>query len=117
MKYKVRDIANKMALLDREVKYLINKAKIWRPKQESATNHTESTNENATNTKEGPESEPVLKSTADSETENFQSEDMSENRKVQNEKSLDSEESTDSSKDNESKMIHENTQEGIHQEL
>ncbi|XP_060818511.1 hypoxia up-regulated protein 1 isoform X2 [Bombus pascuorum] len=117
VKYKVRDIANKLALLDREVKYLINKAKIWRPKQESATNHTESTNENATNTKEGPESESVLKSTADSETENFQNEDTSENREVQNEKSLDSEESTDSSKDNEPEMIHENTQEGIHQEL
>ncbi|XP_063982938.1 hypoxia up-regulated protein 1 isoform X2 [Diachasmimorpha longicaudata] len=31
IKYKVRDIANKMALLDREVKYLVNKAKIWKP--------------------------------------------------------------------------------------
>lgn len=34
VKYKVRDIANKMALLDREVKYLVNKAKIWKPKVE-----------------------------------------------------------------------------------
>ncbi|XP_015126610.1 hypoxia up-regulated protein 1 isoform X2 [Diachasma alloeum] len=31
IKFKVRDIANKMALLDREVKYLVNKAKIWKP--------------------------------------------------------------------------------------
>ena len=31
--YKVRDIANKMALLDREVQYLVNKAKIWQAKQ------------------------------------------------------------------------------------
>lgn len=34
IKYRVRDIANKMAILDREVKYLVNKAKIWKPKQE-----------------------------------------------------------------------------------
>ncbi|XP_076662041.1 hypoxia up-regulated Grp170 co-chaperone protein isoform X2 [Halictus rubicundus] len=53
LKYKVRDIANKMAVLDREVKYLLNKAKIWRPK-ESATNQTESANTNTTDTKEEP---------------------------------------------------------------
>lgn len=116
MKYKVRDIANKMALLDREMKYLINKAKIWRPKQDSVTNHTESTNENTTNTKEGLE-ESVPKSATDSQTENLQNEDLSENVKVQNEKSLDSEESTDSSKDDESDMTHESTQKEIHQEL
>ncbi|XP_043518742.1 hypoxia up-regulated protein 1 isoform X1 [Frieseomelitta varia] len=113
VKYKVRDIANKMALLDREMKYLINKAKIWRPKQDSVTNHTESTNENTTNTKEGSE-ESVPKSATDSQTEN---EDLSENVKVQNEKSVDSEESTDSSKDDESEMTHESTQKEIHQEL
>ncbi|KAK1119070.1 hypothetical protein K0M31_013577 [Melipona bicolor] len=117
VKYKVRDIANKMALLDREMKYLINKAKIWRPKQDSVTNHTESTNENTTNTKEGSESEFVPKSATDSQTENLQNEDLSENVKVQNEKSLDSEESTDSSKDDESEMTHESTQKEIHQEL
>ena len=106
-----------MALLDREMKYLINKAKIWRPKQDSVTNHTESTNENTTNTKEGSESESVPKSATDSQTENLQNEDISENVKVQNEKSLDSEESTDSSKDDESEMTHESTQKGTHQEL
>ncbi|XP_008207113.1 hypoxia up-regulated protein 1 isoform X1 [Nasonia vitripennis] len=47
--YKVRDIANKMALLDREVKYLVNKAKIWKPKQEATKNNTEETGENKTN--------------------------------------------------------------------
>ncbi|XP_033207076.1 hypoxia up-regulated protein 1 isoform X2 [Belonocnema kinseyi] len=46
--YKVRDMANKMALLDREVKYLINKAKIWKPKQEPAANATESGAESKT---------------------------------------------------------------------
>ncbi|XP_066603454.1 hypoxia up-regulated protein 1 [Prorops nasuta] len=45
IKYKVRDIANKMAILDREVKYLINKAKIWRPKQDASKNQTEETEE------------------------------------------------------------------------
>ena len=28
----VKDITDKMALLDREVKYLVNKLKLWRPK-------------------------------------------------------------------------------------
>ncbi|XP_033331582.2 hypoxia up-regulated Grp170 co-chaperone protein isoform X2 [Megalopta genalis] len=51
VKYKVREIANKLAVLDREVKYLLNKAKIWRPKQEAATNQTESSNANTTDTK------------------------------------------------------------------
>ncbi|PBC29585.1 Hypoxia up-regulated protein [Apis cerana cerana] len=90
VKYKVRDIVNKMALLDREVNYLINKAKIWRPKQESTTNHTESINETATNSKEGPESD----SKTESQTENLQNENP-ESAEVQN----------------------ENTQEEIHQEL
>uniref|UniRef100_A0A0C9QZD6 Hypoxia up-regulated protein 1 n=1 Tax=Fopius arisanus TaxID=64838 RepID=A0A0C9QZD6_9HYME len=57
VKHKVRDIANKMALLDREVKYLVNKAKIWKPKVEEKApegsgndNETESTPEgNSTN--------------------------------------------------------------------
>lgn len=40
VKYKIRQIANKMELLDREIKYLLNKVKIWKPKQEAATNQT-----------------------------------------------------------------------------
>lgn len=46
VKYTVRDIANKMAILDREVKYLVNKAKIWRPKpkEEPAKNKTSEDN-------------------------------------------------------------------------
>lgn len=114
MKYKVRDIVNKMALLDREVNYLINKAKIWRPKQESITNHTESINETATNSKEGPESD----SKPESQTENLQNENL-KSAEVQNEKSLNSEKSTesmDSSKNNEPKIVHKSEEE-IHQEL
>lgn len=114
VKYKVRDIVNKMALLDREVNYLINKAKIWRPKQESITNHTESINETATNSKEGPESD----SKPESQTENLQNENL-KSAEVQNEKSLNSEKSTesmDSSKNNEPKIVHKSEEE-IHQEL
>ncbi|OAD60624.1 Hypoxia up-regulated protein 1 [Eufriesea mexicana] len=117
VKYKVRDIANKMALLDREVKYLINKAKIWKPKQESPTNHTESTNENATNTEEEPESEPVPKSTTDPHMESLQNENTSENEEVQTEKSSNTEESTKLSNDNEPEMTRESIQEEVHQEL
>ena len=47
--HKVRDIANKMAMLDREVKYLVNKAKIWRPKESTMTNNTEETGDSKTN--------------------------------------------------------------------
>ncbi|KAK2588316.1 hypothetical protein KPH14_004333 [Odynerus spinipes] len=60
VKYKVRDIANKMALLDREVKYLVNKAKIWKPKSET-TNNAENKTDEAVNATELPdiESAPV----------------------------------------------------------
>ncbi|XP_029040546.2 hypoxia up-regulated protein 1 isoform X2 [Osmia bicornis bicornis] len=115
VKYKVRDIANKMAVLDREVKYLINKAKIWRPKQDTATNHTASTNENATDTKEQSQSESVPKTTADSQTEKQSKEDQSDNIEVQNEKSEGSEESQEALKDNKAQA--KTQEEEIHQEL
>lgn len=40
VKYKIRHILSKMELLDREIKYLLNKVKIWRPKQENVANQT-----------------------------------------------------------------------------
>ncbi|XP_032689323.1 hypoxia up-regulated protein 1 isoform X2 [Odontomachus brunneus] len=52
VKYKVRHISNKMELLDREIKYLINKIKIWKPKQEAAINQTDSKTEEATENQE-----------------------------------------------------------------
>lgn len=52
VKYKVRHISNKMELLDREIKYLINKIKIWKPKQEAAINQTDSKTEQATENQE-----------------------------------------------------------------
>ena len=60
--HKVRDIANKMAILDREVKYLLNKAKIWRPKEESVKlNKTEDTNsEKKSNNSESDESDETI---------------------------------------------------------
>ncbi|CAK9832381.1 Hypoxia up-regulated protein 1 [Anthophora retusa] len=119
VKYKVQDIANKMALLDREVKYLINKAKIWWPKQEqfSANNNTESTNENATNTKEGSESKTIPKTPNDSQTGNLPGEDTSDNAEVQNEKPSDSEDTSKSLENNEPQTSRESTQEKMHQEL
>ncbi|XP_017876519.1 hypoxia up-regulated protein 1 isoform X2 [Ceratina calcarata] len=115
VKHKVRDIANKMALLDREVKYLINKAKIWKPKQEPGTNQTESTNENSTNTKGGSKSIP--KSTTESQAESLQSDDTSDNIEVQNEKISDTGKGAKSSKDTDSETIRESTEEELHQEL
>lgn len=104
-----------MAVLDREVKYLINKAKIWRPKQDTATNHTASTNENATDTKEQSQSESVPKTMADSQTEKQSKEDQSDNIEVQNEKSEGSEESAEALNDNKAQT--KTQEEEIHQEL
>ncbi|XP_011647675.1 hypoxia up-regulated protein 1 isoform X2 [Pogonomyrmex barbatus] len=61
VKYKVRHIANKMELLDREIKYLLNKVKIWKPKQEAAANQTDNKAEHTIEENE--------ESIADSDTE------------------------------------------------
>lgn len=118
VKYKVRDIANKMALLDREVKYLINKAKIWRPKQETATNHTENANDNTTDTKEGSEPESVPKSGSDSQKEAAQDESAA-SADAENEKPVEptgSEEPTVTSEDKDARSSDDGAQEA-HQEL
>lgn len=60
IKYRVRDIANKMALLDREVKYLVNKAKIWKPKLEKPATNTSKTSESS-----APEDKPKSRSESD----------------------------------------------------
>lgn len=41
-KLTIKGITEKMAALDREVKYLVNKAKLWRPKQKSGNQTKES---------------------------------------------------------------------------
>lgn len=59
-----------MELLDREIKYLINKIKIWKPKQEAAMNNqTESKTEETTENQE----ESPLDSTTEADAEKDQS--------------------------------------------
>lgn len=42
VKYKIRDVFNKISILDREMKYFMNKVKIWRPKTpETVQNQTD----------------------------------------------------------------------------
>ncbi|XP_053978833.1 hypoxia up-regulated protein 1 isoform X1 [Hylaeus volcanicus] len=121
VKYKVRDIANTMAVLDREVKYVINKLKVWTPNQEATTNQTESTNENATETKEGPESETVPKSASDSETVKLPEESTTDESSTHTQKPVELNTSEDSiviPENNEDRSSHKSTQEEeAHQEL
>ena len=67
--YTVEDVAAKINALDREVKYLLNKAKTWKPKKPKVTildsNTTKASNDTKTSEKEG-ESE----NTASSDKEN-----------------------------------------------
>ncbi|XP_014212176.1 hypoxia up-regulated protein 1 isoform X2 [Copidosoma floridanum] len=77
--YKVRDIANKMAMLDREVKYLVNKAKIWRPKVDpvkSASNTTQNVEEEKSNDKESKDDKKSDKSEKEAESKNEEAETM-----------------------------------------
>ncbi|XP_054015208.1 hypoxia up-regulated protein 1 isoform X2 [Hylaeus anthracinus] len=121
VKYKVRDIANTMAVLDREVKYVINKLKVWTPNQEATTNQTESTNENATETKEGPESETIPKSASDSETVKLPEESTADESSTHTQKPVELNTSEDSiviPENNEDRSSHKSTQEEeAHQEL
>lgn len=103
VKYKVRDIANKMALLDREVKYLVNKAKIWRPKPET-TNHTENKSDQAINATQLPDVEPTSVPDIDIQSEQSNTEDVTEDTLILPE--------NDNTKTN-----NERDQEEIHQEL
>lgn len=67
VQYKVRHIAQKMELLDREVKYLLNKVKIRKPKPETtASNKTERSTEE---TKESAEEEEETERPETSNTE------------------------------------------------
>ncbi|XP_043264289.1 hypoxia up-regulated protein 1 isoform X1 [Colletes gigas] len=105
-KFTVRDIKNTLATLDREVKYLTNKAKTWRLIQDAVSNQTESANENATETKE----------------EKFPDESTSfDNVNIRNEKSIESNTSDDATvtlEDNEDRSNRESVQEeGAHEEL
>lgn len=70
VQYKVRDIANKMAILDREVKYLVNKAKIWRPKIDPIKNQTNTTEE--TEKSESNDNESTKNETTDKNKETIE---------------------------------------------
>lgn len=62
-----------MELLDREIKYLLNKVKIWRPKQENAANQT------TDKTEENEESMP------DTENDKFTEEQTASDNEVMEE--------------------------------
>ncbi|KAL0266755.1 UNVERIFIED_CONTAM: hypothetical protein PYX00_009209 [Menopon gallinae] len=62
-KLTIKSIGDKMAALDREVKYLVNKAKYWKPRkiEKKASNETiEEINVNKTVNKESTKSEPKI---------------------------------------------------------
>jgi len=115
VKYKIRQIANKMELLDREIKYLLNKVKIWKPKQEGAANQT--TDSKAEHIIEENES------AADSDTEKESTEEQpSDNFEEQQQEPVT--ETTDTTQDpvllsesEKSQLLKEKVQEETHQEL
>lgn len=98
VKYTVRDIANKMAILDREVKYLVNKAKIWKPKpkEEPAKNKTD---ESTIETPEGSET-PELPVGGDDDTVKTKEQEEKEETVVEDENDGNVESSDDKTADN-----------------
>ncbi|XP_014608024.1 PREDICTED: hypoxia up-regulated protein 1 [Polistes canadensis] len=121
IKYKVRDIANKMALLDREVKYLVNKAKIWRPKPET-TNNMENKTDQATNKTQLPNIESTSVPDPDTQSEQSNPENIeAEDKKLENILESNTTDATEdtlnlSNNDN-SKTNNERNQDEKHQEL
>ncbi|XP_012274717.1 hypoxia up-regulated protein 1 isoform X2 [Orussus abietinus] len=57
VKYKVQDIASKMDILVREVKYLMNKEMIWRPKQNATGSQADKSEKEMPSTGKSPEAE------------------------------------------------------------
>lgn len=116
VKYKVRQIANKMELLDREIKYLLNKVKIWKPKQEATANQTTDSKAEST-IEENEESTANPDTKKDKSTEGQPSDNLEEQ---QQEPIL---ETTDTTQDplhlseSEDPLTKEKVQEETHQEL
>ncbi|XP_055642107.1 hypoxia up-regulated protein 1 [Toxorhynchites rutilus septentrionalis] len=83
----VKDITDKMAMLDREVKYLVNKLKLWRPKVKPTAppkpdkNDTEAGGEEQSSEEATDNAEPVEQ--AAEETPNDSSENSSEEQTVE----------------------------------
>nr|ARK20016.1 hypoxia up-regulated protein 1 [Ampulex compressa] len=122
VKYKVRDIANKMAILDREVKYLVNKAKIWRPKQEASSSNTENKTESAADANQESQSDSTSKSETQAD-ESVKEETVTDNSNTENGSSTskladDSDDLSVASKDDDDVHLNqENAEEETHQEL
>ncbi|XP_011068258.1 PREDICTED: hypoxia up-regulated protein 1 isoform X1 [Acromyrmex echinatior] len=116
VKYKIRQIVNKMDLLDREIKYLLNKVKIWKPKQETTANQT-------TDSKAERTIEENKESTTDSDTKNDKSaeEQPSDNMEEQQQEPMS--ETTDTTQDplqlpeSEKPLTKEEVQKETHHEL
>lgn len=86
VKYKLRQIANKMELLDREIKYLLNKVKIWKPKQEAAANQTTDSKAEATIEENGEADATAADSDAKREDKSAEEQQPSDNVEEQQQK-------------------------------
>lgn len=121
VKYKVRHIANKMGLLDREIKYLLNKVKIWRPKQEPAVNQTENKTEPTINESEEPAEDTTSRSDSDTEKDKSKEQILPDNVEEQQETILEASDTTQDplviSESENSHIDNDEVAEEIHQEL
>ncbi|KAG5320504.1 HYOU1 protein, partial [Pseudoatta argentina] len=116
VKYKIRQIVNKMDLLDREIKYLLNKVKIWKPKQETTANQT-------TDSKAERTIEVNKESTTDSDTKNDKSAEEQPSDDVEEQQQEPISETTDTTQDplqlpeSEKPLTKEEVQKETHHEL
>ncbi|KYN00925.1 Hypoxia up-regulated protein 1 [Cyphomyrmex costatus] len=116
VKYKIRQIVNKMDLLDREIKYLLNKVKIWKPKQETTANQT--TDSKAERTIEENEDSVT---DSDTKSDKFAEEQLSDNVEEQQQEPIS--ETMDTTEDplnlpkSEKPLTKEKVQEETHHEL
>lgn len=97
-----------MELLDREIKYLLNKVKIWKPKQEAAANQTTDKTERTIEENE--------KSAADFDTENDKSA-KEQPFEEQQEPITDTTQDSVFRPESEEQLPNEKVQEEMHQEL
>lgn len=106
----VKDLTDKMALLDREVKYLVNKLKLWRPKVKPTVPPKADTNE-ANDTKAGGEEQSSEETTDEPEV----GEQVIEEAPNVSEENSSEEQTTDEEEINPSKTETNNTEQ--HTEL
>lgn len=104
-----------MELLDREIKYLLNKVKIWRPKQESTANQT--TDNKAERTVEENEEAPTDSDTTKDESAKDQTTDNTEKQESVLEGTDTTQEPLVLPESKEPRLSDEPVQEEVHQEL